>query len=422
MEYIKKPGCRPSDEEVKVSDKVSAILERIKTEGTEGILSLNREIDSYEGPLLIEGYQLQDAISEIDPETQEAIEESIRNVRVFHREQNRLFSDFEKTFSEGRILGIKFRPVENVGAYVPGGRYPLPSSAIMTVVPAQEAGVRRICVCSPPSFEGRIHPVVLGTLYMLGVEEVFAVGGAQAIGAMAFGISPLPRCDMLIGPGNAYVTEAKRQVFGTVGIDSLAGPSEVLIIADLTSDPQAVALDLLAQAEHDPFARPVLFALDRTLAEEVQKRLLRLIPQFGTGPIMERSWENRGAIILGTLQEAVKFANDFAPEHLQINTRSPESVLNECHSFGAAFLGNYCSVPFGDYILGTNHVLPTFGSARFSGGLWTGSFIKAMPYAKLTPEAASLLAIKGVSLAETEGLLAHASSMKYRISMGGTDK
>lgn len=417
MEYLKKPETRLSETQANVTGAVLEIIQKIQEQGDAALKEFERKFDHYQGPLTIETAALEHAFESIPEETRNSILASIDNVRLFHRRQRMLFHDFIEQPEKGISLGMKFNAVERAGIYVPGGRYPLPSSAVMTVVPAQEAGVSEICVCSPPSPQGYVHPLVLGTLYILGIKTVFALGGAQAIAAMAMGVSPVPKCDIIAGPGNAYVTEAKRQLFGTVGIDSLAGPSEVLIIADSSADPMAVALDLIAQAEHDPLSRSVLFTTDKDLALSVAENVDSMISRFPTGDIISLSWENNGTIILGTLTEAVDFTNVYAPEHLQINTLAPETILSECHSFGAAFLGPYCSVPFGDYIAGTNHVLPTNRSARFSSGLWTGTFIKAMTYVKLEPDQSSELAAKGILLAEAEGLFGHAGSMRYRMDM-----
>ncbi|HPI97838.1 MAG TPA: histidinol dehydrogenase [Synergistales bacterium] len=419
MEYLKMPETGLAEIEQNLTGAVCEIIQKIRESGRIALTQFSRKFDNYQGSMVIGEKELSYACETMPEDTRSSILSSIDHVRDFHRRQRKLFNDFIVQPGKGISLGMRFTAVERAGIYVPGGRYPLPSSAIMTVIPAQEAGVSEIYVCSPPTPEGYVHSLVLGTLYILGIKEVFVLGGAQAIAAMAMGISPVPKCDIIAGPGNAYVTEAKRQLVGTVGIDSLAGPSEVLIIADGTADIMAVALDLIAQAEHDPLSRSVLFATDKELAIKIQELVESLIPSFPTGNIISLSWQNNGTIICGTLNEAIEFSNQYAPEHLQIITHEPERVLSRCQSFGAAFLGPYCSVPFGDYIAGTNHVLPTNRSARFSSGLWTGTFIKAMTYVQLEQDKASELAYEGIPLAEAEGLLAHAQSMRYRIKMRG---
>jgi len=284
----------------------------------------------------------------------------------------------------------------------------------MGVVPAQEAGVERIVALSPPRGAAGVDPVVLGTLGLLGVEEVWALGGVQGVGALALGLGPVERADLLVGPGNAWVTEAKRQFFGELGLDGLAGPSEVCIVADATADPATLAADLLAQSEHDPLAQGVLLALDEGLGRKTLGEVQRLLDTLPTATVARSSWERFGVVAVATLEEAAAFANQLAPEHLELALESPRSALALFRNYGAAFLGHASAEAFGDYVAGTNHILPTGGRARFSGGVWVGTFLRPLTHLELSAEAAERLAPPGEILAAAEGLSAHGAALSAR--------
>jgi histidinol dehydrogenase/sulfopropanediol 3-dehydrogenase len=284
----------------------------------------------------------------------------------------------------------------------------------MGVVPAQEAGVSRIVAFSPPRGSCGISKPILATLALLGVQEVLAVGGAQGVGALVRGLPGIPPVDLLVGPGNAYVTEAKRQMFGKVGIDSLAGPSEVFIIADRTAKPEVLAADLLAQAEHDPDARVSLYCLDETVAYQTLTQVDHLLSSIPTGKTAIQAWSASGTVAFCTLDEAVAAANRTAPEHLELAVENPREVLQRCTAYGAAFLGHHSAEAFGDYIAGTNHVLPTEGRSRFSGGLWVGTFLRPLTHLEMTEDAAGNLSAPGECMALAEGLHAHALAMRLR--------
>jgi histidinol dehydrogenase/sulfopropanediol 3-dehydrogenase len=415
MEYIKAPQDTERELSLLARKKTEEIIQRVRSEGDTALKDLNRSLDGYSGKLKVSEEEIETALNELDQELKDSLLLAIRNVRKFHRNQKQLFRDQEwKISEEGITAGIRFQPVENAAVYIPGGRYPLPSSAMMGIIPAQEAGVKRIAAVSPPSGSKGINPIILATAGLLGVKEIWNIGGAQAIAALALGTETIDRVDMIVGPGNAFVTEAKRILYGEIGIDGLAGPSEVLIIADGKASPEKLAADLLAQSEHDPLARSTLICTDRRLAVRTEKEVQHYLSVLTTKDIAGASWSMNGSIIFASIDEAVQISNETAPEHLQLDVEEPYDLLKRCNAYGAAFLGRFTSVPFGDYIGGTNHTLPTEGRARFTGGLWTGTFLRPLTHLYLEQDGASYLSPMGTRLASTEGLEAHARSMELR--------
>lgn len=415
MEFIKKPLQAEQDVTDFVRNKVSEIIERIRKEGETALREISSSIDGYHGQFQVTQEEIQRSINSMDTKLRRSIQKAIDNVRTFHSQQKSMFSNREWEIGPGIKAGMRFLPVENVGIYIPGGRYPLPSSAIMGIVPAQEAGVKRIVAVSPPSTPEGIHPVILGTAGLLGINEIWTIGGAQAIAALALGTGEIRKVDMIVGPGNAFVTEAKKILYGEIGIDGLAGPSEVLIIADHNASPLRLAADLLAQAEHDPMAKCTLICSDKTVAEKTNQLVDDMLNTLSTGEIAGRSWEMNGSIIVSNIENAINMANQTAPEHLQLYLHNPRDVLEQCNAYGAAFLGESTSVPFGDYIAGTNHTLPTGSRAKFSGGLWTGTFLRPLTHLLLNKQGANKLAPEGIRMANMEGLSAHARSMELRM-------
>lgn len=397
-----------------VTERVRSILDRVSRDGERALSELNHQLDDYEGPILIREKALNMALAQMDKPLRQAVEIAVDHVRSFHRAQRKLFQDQEWEISEGIQAGMRFLPVKSAGVYVPGGRYPLVSTAVMGVVPAQEAGVSRIIVFSPPRGSCGISRPILGTLALLGIQEVLAVGGAQGVGALARGLPGIPPVDLLVGPGNAYVTEAKRQLFGKVGIDSLAGPSEVFVIADRTANPALLAADLLAQAEHDPDSRVSLYCLDETIAYQALTQVDHLLNTLPTGKIAMQAWSANGTVAVCTQDEAIAAANRTAPEHLELAVENPRELLPCFTAYGAAFLGHHSAEAFGDYIAGTNHVLPTEGRSRFSGGLWVGTFLRPLTHLEMSREAARNLSKPGECMALAEGLHAHALAMRLR--------
>lgn len=401
-----------------IQERVHSILQRVFKDGEKALSELNRHLDGYEGPILVREKAMNEALAQMDPSLRQAVEIAIDHVRAFHRAQREMFRDQEWEISQGIRAGMRFLPVRSAGVYIPGGRYPLISTAVMGIIPAQEAGVPRIVAFSPPRGSSGISKPILATLSLLGLKEVLAVGGAQGVGALVRGLPGIPPVDLLAGPGNAYVTEAKRQMFGRIGIDSLAGPSEVLIIADHTADPGVLASDLLAQAEHDPLARVSLYGLEESLVSRTLAAVENLLRTLPTAKTAQQAWEASGTVALCSLEEAVSAANRVAPEHLELAVQNPREVLEKCTAYGAAFLGHHSAEAFGDYIAGTNHVLPTEGRARYSGGLWVGTFLRPLTHLEMTKEAAASLSKPGECLALAEGLHAHALAMRLRGGSG----
>jgi histidinol dehydrogenase/sulfopropanediol 3-dehydrogenase len=415
MEFLKVPEKEFSAEDRQsLSRNVEILIRNIRERGWPEVEACSLRFDRYEGTFRMSPEQISQAVSALPPELRKALEVAIENVRVFHRHQREICTDTVWETAPGIFCGLRFVPVESTGVYIPGGRYPLPSTAIMGVVPAQEAGVSRIAAFSPPSGPSGIHPVTLGALGLLGVREIWCLGGVQAIAAGALGIAPIKKVDMMVGPGNAYVTEAKRLLFGEIGIDGLAGPSEVLVIADHTGDPEIIAADLLAQSEHDPLAKATLLCLDRSLGEKTLRETEKLLQELPTREIARASWRDYGTMAFCSLEEAVDFANRTAPEHLELALENPSALLPRFRAYGAAFLGHRSGEAFGDYVAGTNHILPTSGAARFSGGLWTGTFLRPLTSLRIERDSLQRLCDAGEAMAEAEGLKAHGEAMKRR--------
>lgn len=357
---------------------------------------------------------LEDAWNEQPGGLREALQAAADRIRRFHALQKR--GDTEMTGPDGETLGLTWRALRRVGLYIPGGRAAYPSTVLMNVIPAQVAGVSEIALVSPPQAEtGWPHPLVLAAAHLLGVTEVYRVGGAQAIAALAYGVESIPRVDKIAGPGNLYVALAKRMVMGDVGIDSIAGPSEVFIVADDSANPAFVAADMLAQAEHDPEAGAVCVTTHPPLAEAVQQELERQLAVLPRREIAAASLERWGAIVtVGTLAEAIRLVNESAPEHVELLLRNPGDWLPKVRTAGALFLGAFTPEPVGDYYAGTNHTLPTFGSARFASGLGVDDFLRRMTYVQYREETLQKHADHIVTLAEAEGLHAHARSVRIR--------
>lgn len=317
----------------------------------------------------------------------------------------------------GVELGHRLIPVDAAGLYVPGGRFPLPSTALMLTIPAKIAGVKRVAACSPANGEfGTIHPATLVAMDIAGVDEIYTVGGAQAVAAMAYGTETIGKVDLIAGPGNRYVTEAKRQVMGTVGIDSLAGPSEVLIVADETANPEYIAIDLLAQSEHDAFAKSVLVTTDESMVPEILKSMEELASKIPTGEAAMQCFEDNGTIMIAEdMEEMAQIANEAAPEHLEVHTKDPREYSKKLYQFGSLFIGEDAPVALGDYCSGTNHTLPTMKNARFSNGVWVGTFLKTSFVQYITKEGLQNLSETCMTMAHTEGLAAHEMSVALRL-------
>jgi len=324
--------------------------------------------------------------------------------------------EFEKEIAPGMKMGQRIIPVESAGCYVPAGRYPCLTSAVMSVMPAKAAGVKRIVTCSPPDRSGGINPGILYSMWKMGVDEIYCVGGAQAIGAMAFGTETIAPVDFVVGPGNKFVAEAKRQIFGTVGIDFLAGPSECLVLADHTGNVEYIAADLLAQCEHDPNARGCLVTTSETLARKVLDEIEVQLKQRTTEAVARASWENKGTVVVAnTLQDAAQYANEYAPEHLEVHTEHPREVLGMLKNYGSLFLGERTPEVYADKIAGPNHILPTGAAARYTGGLWVGMFLKVITHMEVDDPASLKLAKYTVTQSTFEGMDAHRNAAAIRL-------
>ena len=367
------------------------------------------------------------AYKQVDVKFIEDLKIAAKNIEEFAKAQKNSFNnEFEKDIYPGVTLGQKHIPIESALAYVPGGSYPLFSTALMLIIPAKIAGVKRICACSPAMKDSEyINPKTLVAMDIAGADEIYAVGGVQAIGAFAYGTDSIKPVDIIVGPGNKYVTEAKRQCYGKVGIDFVAGPSEVLIIADESANPSYIAADVLAQCEHDYNARGILITTDKTLAKEVNKKVNEILVDLPTKDIASLSWNNNGEIILvDNLQEAVKLSNKYAQEHLELNVKNTDEIIDKLTNYGSLFIGQYSAEVFGDYVSGTNHTLPTLRASRYTGGVWVGTFIKTCTTQRLSKGAVDLLAPVAYDLAMDEGLYAHANAAKVRMNQenGGVNE
>lgn len=415
-EYLKrteKPSIEISDE---VTDSVTDILRRVREGGDEALHQLTSKFDGVEREQVrVSDAEIEAAREEITDDQREAIDTTIENVRAFHSEQRTHIEGFEKEFQSGITLGQRIVPVESAGVYIPGGRYPLVAAPAMTIVPAVIASVDRIIACAPPQEDGSIYPSQLYAMDAAGADEIYCVGGAQAIGAMAYGTESIDSVDHIGGPGNVFTTEAKRQVYGTVGIDFLAGPSEVLILADETADAGLVATDLLAQAEHDANSRPILVTTDETLARETMDEVEAQLPDLRTEEVARECWDANGEVIVAdTMDEAVDVTNEYAMEHLQVMTEDPRALMNDLYNYGSLFLGEYSPVVFGDKTSGTNHSLPTLEISRYSGGIWVGTYLKTLTHQEATREGGALLAENASKICEIEGTHAHQLSAEAR--------
>ena len=358
--------------------------------------------------------EMNEAFASVEPEFLEVLREAAGNIRAYHEKQVR--NSFLLNSKDGVVVGQKVTPIEKVGLYVPGGTAAYPSTVLMDSVPAKIAGCEEIVMVTPPGKDGKVNPVILAAAKIAGVDRIFKVGGAQAVAALAYGTQSIPKVDKIVGPGNAYVAEAKKQVFGKVAIDMIAGPSEILVVADSTANPRYVAADLLSQAEHDKMASAVLVTDSRAFAEEVSKELERQIPLLPRAQIARASIDNNGKIIVaeGNLMLAIEIANQIAPEHLELCVDNPFDYLDKVKHAGSIFMGKYCPEALGDYFAGPNHTLPTSGTARFSSPLSVDDFVKKTQFTYYTEAALEAVADKIALFARKEGLDAHANSATIR--------
>ena len=400
--------------EADVAAIVADILADVRENGDTAVKAYCAKFDKAElTSLEVTPEEIQEAISQVEPEFLDILREAAENIRSFHSRQVR--NSFVIADKPGIVLGQKITPIEKVGVYVPGGTAAYPSTVLMDTIPAKIAGCPQLVMVTPPGRDGKVNPAILAAASIAGVNRIFKVGGAQAIAALAYGTESIPRVDKIVGPGNAFVAEAKKQVFGRVSIDMIAGPSEILVIADGKSNPVHVAADLLSQAEHDKLASAVLVTDSEELALAVRAELERQLPLLPRQEIARASIENNGKIIVAeTLMAGIEIANEIAPEHLELQVDDPFSYLDAIQNAGSIFLGRSCPEALGDYFAGPNHTLPTSGTARFSNPLSVDDFVKKSQFSYYTPEALAKAADKIAAFAEKEGLRAHGRSVTIR--------
>ncbi len=396
---------------------VVGILNDVKQRGDEAVLEYTNRFDRMQAKTMAElelpKSALTDALASLSAVEREALEVSAQRIRAYHERQEA--KGFRYTEADGTMLGMMVTPLDRVGLYVPGGKAAYPSSVLMNAVPAKVAGVKELIMVVPTP-DGEKNALVLAAAALSGVDRVFAIGGAQAVGALAFGTATVPRVDKVVGPGNAYVACAKRRVFGIVGIDMVAGPSEILVVSDGSGNPDWAAMDLFSQAEHDELAQCIMVCTDEAFIDRVQQSIDKLLPTMPRQAIIRAALENRGALIgARDLEEACEIANRVAPEHLELSLADPDPWVEKIHHAGAIFIGHYTSEPLGDYCAGPNHVLPTSGSARFSSPLGVDDFRKRTSLIKVSKAGAQTLGRIAKTFAEGEGLFAHAQSANYRI-------
>ncbi len=401
--------------DVDVSGIVSEIIANVKENGDSALLAYCEKFDkAVLSSLQVTQEEIDEAFSSVPEEFLEILKKAAENIKAFHEKQVR--QGFEIKKEDGIVIGQKITPVDKAGLYVPGGTAAYPSTVLMDSIPAKIAGVEEVVITTPPSKDGKINPVILAAAKIAGVDKIFKVGGAQAIAALAYGTESIPKVDKIVGPGNAFVAEAKKQVFGNVSIDMIAGPSEILVISDGNSTPKHIAADLLSQAEHDKLASAVLVTDSYELAKAVQTELEVQIPMLERAEIARASIDNNGKIIVAeTLDQAFEISNEIAPEHLELCVDSPFDCLDKVKHAGSIFMGRYCPEALGDYYAGPNHTLPTSGTAKFSSPLSVDDFIKKTQYTYYTKTALDKVARDVAYFAEKEGLTAHAKSAVIRL-------
>ena len=399
-----------------VRKTVEDIITDISSRGDEAVRDLSLKFDKWSpASFRLAPDEIDALIGSLPTQTIDDIKFAQAQVRRFAEEQRKALRDIEVETLPGVILGHKNIPVASVGCYVPGGRYPMVASAHMSIVTARVAGVKRIIACTPP-MQGRPHAATIAAMALAGADEIYLLGGVQAIAAMALGTETIQQVDMLVGPGNAYVAEAKRQLFGMVGIDLLAGPTEILVIADETADAELVATDLLGQAEHGPNSPAILITTHEALAHELIAEIERQLETLPTGEVAGQAWRDYGQIILvDSLAEAVAEGNRVAAEHVEILTAEPRYFLDHLTNYGALFLGPETNVAYGDKVIGTNHTLPTRGAARYTGGLWVGKFLKTVTYQQCTAEASAFIGAYCSRLCAIENFAAHQAQADLRL-------
>ena len=397
-----------------VEGTVKEIIDNVIKNGDRALFEYCEKFDKVKlSTLEVTPEEIDEAFSSVEKKFIDVLKESAENIRNFHKRQ--VANSFFINEKDGVVTGQRVTPIEKVGLYVPGGTAAYPSTVLMDSIPAKIAGCKEIVMVTPPMTSGKVNPVILAAAKIAGVDRIFKVGGAQAVAALAYGTDTVPKVDKIVGPGNAYVAEAKKQVFGKVSIDMIAGPSEILVVADRTSIPKNIAADMLSQAEHDKMAAAILVTDSKELVEKVQVELERQLAALPRTEIAGASVDNYGsAVVLDSIDEAIEFSNIVAPEHLELALEDPMAALEKVKNAGSVFLGEYAPEPLGDYFAGPNHVLPTNGTARFASPLSVDTFVKKSQYLCYTKDALRLVKDDVIRFAESEGLGAHANSVRIR--------
>ena len=413
IEFIKSPAPVQNKELGQVEAVVQNVIRGVRARGDAGVREFSKTFDQYHGHALeISIAEREAAVAALDPQTRADTEFAIARVKAFAQAQLSTMLPLEIEQLPGVHLGHRIIPIERVGAYVPGGRYPILSAPVMTIVPAKVAGCDEVIACLPPN----AHPAMIAGCHLSGADRIFRVGGAQAIAAMAYGTETIPAVDKIVGPGNAYVNEAKRQVFGQVGIDQLAGPSEIFIVADETADPHMIATDLLAQAEHDIHTRVGLITTSRKIAEETLREVELQLKGLSTANVAAPAWQEFGEIALAPDEATMLAYSDFiAAEHLQVHTRDAHETARNLRNYGSLFIGKLASVVYSDNCCGTNHTLPTMRAGRYTGGLWVGSYVKVCTHQWMDQAGVEAVAPPAIRQSATEGMEGHRRAAALRL-------
>lgn len=413
VSWIKRPQGQDAQADRSLTEKVSAIIERVKTEGDTALRAFSQQFDNVVPTHFeVSEQEIAEALQGMDAQTRRDSEFAINQVRRFAQAQLATMQPLEVETLPGVHLGHRIIPVQTVGCYVPGGRYPILSAPVMSIVPATVAGCEQIIACLPPG----AHPAMIAVCHLAGAHRIFRVGGAQAIAAMAWGTESIPSVDKIVGPGNAFVNEAKRQVFGRVGIDALAGPSEIFTIADDSADPRILAADMLAQAEHDIHTRVGLATTSRDIAERTLAEVERQLASLPTAVTAGEAWRRQGEIVLCEDEaQLIAFADHMATEHLQVHTRDPHATAAKIRNYGSLFIGQNASVVFSDKCCGTNHTLPTMAAARYTGGLWVGAYVKICTHQWIDEQGIPAIAEPAIRQSRTEGMQGHRRAAEIRL-------
>lgn len=421
MKILKASRPRTEEDRSKLRESVRQMIQEVVERGDEALIEYNQKFDQCgRTALRVSQEEIKEAYDQISEQELADIKSAAANIEAFAKAQRETVGELRDVSpAEGIYLGHRVIPIESCCCYVPGGGYPLYSTALMLGIPAKVAGVKRITACSPVvKGTDRIHPKTLVAMDVAGIQEIYALGGAQAVAAFSYGTEQIRPVNLIVGPGNSYVTEAKRQCYGKVGIDFVAGPSEVLVIADGQADPEIIAADLLAQSEHDREAKGLVVTTDERIGQAVLEAVERQLPELDTEEIARCSWNDFGEILIADdLREAVLYANEYAPEHLEVNVAPDQidAVVNRLYNYGSLFIGGNTAEVFGDYASGTNHTLPTLGASRYTGGVWVGTFLKICTYQRMSKEAMMGIAPLVSRLARGEGLVGHARAAELRM-------